>query len=93
MKSAMGFERSVAVRRIRKEVGDKIFGCESGLLCDDGERGEHEKLGALGLQPGADDVFNVEILHSDYLGEFDINTIFLNPVLMQVSAQLLYIVR
>lgn len=85
----MSTERSVAARRIRKQVGDEIFGCERSILCDDDQRGQHADLGALGLQPGSDNFFNVEILHTDYAGQLDINTIFLNPVLMQVSALLL----
>jgi hypothetical protein len=80
----MSTERSVAVRRIRRDIGHKIFGCTSSEIDNHEERGDHEKLGARGLQPGTDDYFDVDILHSNYSGKFDINSIFLNPVLMQV---------
>jgi hypothetical protein len=81
----MSSERSVAVRRIRKDIGPKIFECTHKVIDSHRERGDHANLGARGLQTGADDYFNVDILHSNYSGKFDINTIFLNPILMQVS--------
>jgi hypothetical protein len=87
-KTAMSHERSIAVHRIRKEAGHKIFGCSSSLIENHAERGEHPQLGARGLQAGSEDYFNADILHSSYSGKFDINTIFLNPVLLQVCAPL-----
>jgi hypothetical protein len=82
----MSSERSTAVRRIRKDIGFKIFDCSQDIIENDTERGEHPKLGVRGLQPGTVDYFNVEILHSNYSGKFDIDTVFLNPLLMQVSS-------
>ena len=87
MKSTTSLERSTAVWRISKDVGFKIFNCSKDIIENDDERGEHPMLGARGLQPGTVNYFNVEILHCDYSGKLDINTVFLNPLLMQVSSR------
>jgi len=86
--NAMSSQRSNTSTRIRKTAGHSIFQCKAIELVNQEKRIElfHAMIGWVdeGNGKGHYDSLNVEILHKDYQGHFDMNTIFLNPILLRV---------
>ena len=82
-------QRSNTSTRIRKQAGHSIFNCLASDLSF--AEGRYDKFrGRIGWVENQDghnhyETWAVEILHKDYNGAFDINRVFLNPVLMKVS--------
>lgn len=82
-------QRSNTSTRLRKYSGATIFDCAATDLSTSDNRYEtfRRKIGWEPQQNGSFiyETWNVEILHKDYQGEFDINRVFLNPALLRVS--------
>lgn len=75
--------------RVRKQAGPSIFSCSAQDLDKSETRYEmfRERIGWVRRDSG--DVYEtwaVEVLHKDYQGSFDIDTVFLNPILMRVNS-------
>ena len=90
----MGTQRSNTSTRIRKIAGHAIFQCPGSDLISSTKRAElfRNKIGWVddGNGKGHYDPLSVEVLHKDYHGRFDVDTIFLNPILMRVSQETPY---
>jgi hypothetical protein len=88
-RNAMMTQRSNTSTRVRKQAGPSIFGCTAADLKSSQERYEKfkERIGWVVRQDGSKgyETWAVEILHKNYNGRFDINCVFLNPVLMKVG--------
>lgn len=88
-RNAMMTQRSNTSTRVRKQAGHAIFDCTTEELTNPQTRYEkfREKIGWVQGQDRTSkyETWRVEILHKDYNGSFDINQVFLNPVLMRVS--------
>ena len=82
-------QRSNTSTRIRKQAGHSIFNCLASDLHSSETRYNkfRQKIGWVENNVGKNhyETWKVEILHKDYGGAFDINGVFLNPVLMKVS--------
>jgi hypothetical protein len=85
----MSSQRSNTSTRIRKTAGHAIFQCEAIELIDREKRIQlfREKIGWVdeGNGKGHYESLKMEILHKDYGGRLDMDTIFLNPILLRVS--------
>lgn len=84
----MGTQRSNTSHRIRKIAGPAIFDCTSSDLATSAKRKElfQQRIGWV-EDKGHYTALEVDILHKDYKGRFDLETIFLNPILMRVSME------
>lgn len=91
-RTAMMTQRSNTATRVRTQAGSQIFKCEATDL-KTAEKRYRTFKGKIGWREFEEDgkkvvvydLWNVDILHRDFGGSFDINTVFLNPVLMRVS--------
>ena len=88
-------QHSNTATRLRTQAGSQIFNCETTSLktADKWYRTFKDQIGWRKVMEGRKEVvtydtWDMEILHSTFNGSFDINTIFLNPVLMRVGAVL-----
>lgn len=96
---AMQVQRSNTATRVRKMCGPQLFNCDmADLLESETRRAKfRERIGYIAPEadagPGRYDAFNVEVLHKDYSGQFDVKTVFLNPVLHWVRVTYLVLLR
>jgi hypothetical protein len=83
----MSQRRSDTATRVRRQAGPSIFGCSLNVLLspDDRDAMFRKKIGWVERGGGYYDTWAVEVLHKDFNGSFDIDSVFLNPVLLMVS--------
>lgn len=85
-------QRSNTATRVRKTAGPSIFNCRPADLDTMQKRIENfqGKIGWVPVSTGGSsgkgryDHWAVEILHENYRGSFDINSIFRSPILLRV---------
>lgn len=86
-------QRSNTSTRVRKVSGPTIFGCTAEVIHNSLTRYEkfRSEIGWVEHEDGNSSysTWAVEILHKDYNGSFNIDTVFLNPKLMKVRTILL----
>lgn len=82
----MQVQRSNTSTRVRKHTGASIFNCSDSDLEDAQRRSGlfRDRIGYVG--EGKYDPLQVEVIHKDYDGKFDLGKAFLNPILMRVSS-------
>jgi len=84
----MMIQRSNTSTRIRRQAGPSVFDCLASDLHSPQVRYEkfRERIGWVMRENGSAgyETWAVDILHKDYQDSFDINRVFLNPVLMKV---------
>ena len=90
----MGQQRSNTATRVRRQAGPSIFDCSQEILTSAEARHERfrEQIGWVKTNNhgnGYYETWAVEILHKNYGGVFDIDGVFLNPVLMKVRSFLI----
>ncbi|KAJ7744403.1 hypothetical protein B0H16DRAFT_1463279 [Mycena metata] len=91
-RAGMSDQRSTMSHRIRRAAGPDIFGCTSQQLLTSASRAEnfHKRIGWVpdpeNATGGKYDPWIVEILHKDYEGKFDRDTVFLSPTLQYIFA-------
>ncbi|KAJ7892471.1 hypothetical protein B0H14DRAFT_3126061 [Mycena olivaceomarginata] len=77
---AMGTQRSNAAGRVRRECGPEIFDCTTADLSTSESRRDkfRKQIGYVEDAEGKShyEAFNVDLLHKDYNGSFDIKTVF-----------------
>lgn len=88
-------QRSNTATRIRAQAGSQIFDCKATDLKTSARRYEifRSRIGWQEVEIEGQTVeqyetWNMEILHRSYNGNLDINSVFLNPVLMRVSSRI-----
>jgi hypothetical protein len=85
----MSSQRSGTASRLRRQAGPAIFDCKSGdLLSPESRLRFREKIGWVEAHDdacgGHYDTWKVEILHDDYQGSFNKDTVFRNSILLRV---------
>ncbi|KAJ6495001.1 hypothetical protein DFH09DRAFT_1103839 [Mycena vulgaris] len=89
-RAGMCDQRSNISHRVRRTAGPAIFDCSDEDLMSSASRMKDELRRQIGWTTDKKyDPWVVEILHKDFRGEFDIDTIFLNPKLHLVFAALI----
>jgi hypothetical protein len=88
-REGMSTQRSNTVTRIRRICAADIFELKNAELLTTASRSQfRQRIGWIppkgSSQPGHYDPWNVEVLHSNYLGRFNKDTVFLSPVLLCV---------
>ncbi|KAJ7718511.1 hypothetical protein B0H14DRAFT_634788 [Mycena olivaceomarginata] len=87
--SEMGTQRSNSACRVRPQCGTEIFDCTAADLATPESRRDKFRT-SIGYVEDADgshyEVFNVEILHKNYNGSLDVDTVFRGPKLHLVFA-------
>ncbi|KAJ6483197.1 hypothetical protein C8R45DRAFT_1075505 [Mycena sanguinolenta] len=83
--TAMGTQRSNTAGRIRRECGPEIYDCTAADLASAESRRDkfRDRIGYVKDAKGDSkyEAFNVDLLHKDYKGSFDIDTVFRGPAL------------
>ncbi|KAJ6528490.1 hypothetical protein B0H19DRAFT_1243025 [Mycena capillaripes] len=83
--TAMGTQHSNAAGRLRRECGPEIFDCTAADLSTSEARRDkfHEQIGYVEDAEGKPhyEAFNVDLLHKDYNGSYNIKTVFRSPAL------------
>ncbi|KAJ6489984.1 hypothetical protein C8R45DRAFT_1213365 [Mycena sanguinolenta] len=81
--TAMGTQRSNTAGRIRRECGPEIYDCTAADLASAESRRDNfrDRIGYVKDAKGDSkyEAFNVDLLHKDYKGSFDIDTVFRGP--------------
>ncbi|KAJ7834868.1 hypothetical protein B0H14DRAFT_3142229, partial [Mycena olivaceomarginata] len=89
---AMGTQRSNAAGRVRRECGPEIFDCTTADLSTSESRRDkfRKQIGYVEDAEGKShyEAFNVDLLHKDYNGSFDIKTVFRGAALHLAFADL-----
>ncbi|KAJ7824815.1 hypothetical protein B0H14DRAFT_3469027 [Mycena olivaceomarginata] len=87
--SEMGTQRSNSAGRVRPQCGTEIFDCTAADLATPESRRDKFRT-SIGYVEDADgshyEVFKVEILHKNYNGSLDVDTVFRGPKLHLVFA-------
>jgi hypothetical protein len=87
---AMGTQRSNTSTRIRRTAGHAIFDCQGSDLLSSAKRKElfRKKIGWVeeaNGKPAHYEPLKNEVVHKDYQGRLDMDTIFLSQVIMRAS--------
>jgi len=84
----MKAQHSNTATRLRRHCATLFGAAESDMLCADLRKEKFQtQIGWIDNGPGCGSYssIDVEILHKDFSGSYDIKTAFLNPILMWVS--------